>query len=190
MTLFLKFCTRDRRLEMNVNLIISTFRHGEEDAREELDETLRDFGDPHPECVLSEISGIVFAYSTIDPFEVIIRFRELVKDEPWKVHYILRVLPIEIVLPTSIENIVNASSDLGKKIQANESFRITIEKRHTSLSSSDIISQVASLFTNKVSLDRPDWIMLIEIIGSITGVSVLRPNQVFSSIIEKRRNAI
>jgi hypothetical protein len=31
---------------------------------------------------------------------------------------------------------------------------------------------------------------LIEIIGSITGVSVLRPNQVFSSIIEKRRNAI
>jgi tRNA acetyltransferase TAN1 len=121
---------------------------------------------------------------------VILRFRELVKDEPWKVHYILRVLPIEIVLPTSIENIVNASSDLGKKIQANESFRITIEKRHTSMSSSDIIAQVASLFTNKVSLDRPDWIILIEIIGSITGVSVLRPNQVFSSIIEKRRNAI
>ena len=190
MTLFLKFCTRDRRLEMNVNLIISTFRHGEEDAREELDETLRDFGDPRPECVLSRISGIVFAYSTIDPFEVIIRFRELVKNEPWKVHYILRVLPIEIVLPTSIENIVNASSDLGKKIQANESFRITIEKRHTSMSSSDIIAQVASLFTNKVSLDRPDWIILIEIIGSISGVSVLRPNLVFSSIIEKRRNAI
>ena len=70
---------------MNVNLFISTFRHGEEDAREELDETLRDFGDPHPECVLSKISGYCFWISTvIDPFEVIIRFRQVVKNEPWK----------------------------------------------------------------------------------------------------------
>ncbi|MGA7897942.1 MAG: THUMP domain-containing protein [Nitrososphaeraceae archaeon] len=175
---------------MNVNLIASTFRHGEEDARDELDETLRDFGDPNPECILSKISGIVFAYSTIDPFDVIIRFKELVKNEPWKVHYILRVLPIEIVLPTSIANIVSASSNLGKKIQPGESFRITIEKRHTSMSSSAVIAQVANHFTNKVSLDWPDWIILIEIIGSIAGVSVLRPDQVFSSILEKRRNAI
>lgn len=175
---------------MNVNLVASTFRHGEQDARNELDETLREFGDPCPECSLSKISGIVFAYSNIDPFEVIVKFRRLVKIEPWKVHYILRILPIEIILPTSIENIVTASVDLGKKIQSHESFKITIEKRHTSVSSSEVIAEVAKMFTNKVSLKGPDWIILIEIIGSLSGVSVLRPNQVFSSIVEKRKNAI
>jgi tRNA acetyltransferase TAN1 len=175
---------------MNVNLIASTFRHGEEDARDELDQTLKDFGDHAPECVLSRISGIVFAYSHIDPFEVIGKLKQLVKYEPWKVHYLLRILPIEMILPTSIENIVAASSNLGKKIQGDESFRITIEKRHTSLSTPAVIAEVAKLYSNKVSLKEPDWIILIEIVGNFTGISVLRPDQVFSSIIEKRKNAI
>ncbi len=152
---------------MIANLIVSTFRHREEDAKYELDEILRDFGDPSPECFLSKISGIVFAYSTIDPLEVILKLRNLVRDEPWKIHYILRVLPLEI-----------------------ESFRITIEKRHTSMSTSAILTNVASRFTNKVSLDRPDWIILIEIVGDVVGVSILKPNQLFSSVVEKRRNAI
>jgi len=155
-----------------------------------MDDILREFGDRRPQSSLSKVSGIVLANSLIDPFEVISRFRELVKYEPWKVHYVLRVLPIEIVLPNTIENILNASSCLGKKISYDESFRITIEKRHTSMSSSSIITKVANLFTNRVSLDRPDWIILIEIIGDTVGVSVLRPNQIFRSIIEKRRNAI
>lgn len=175
---------------MIANLIVSTFRHGEEDARSEIEEILHDFGDPSPECFLSNISGIVFAYSTIDPFEVILKLRNLIRDEPWKIHYILRVLPLEIALPASLENILRASNKLGQKIKDNESFRITIEKRHTSMSSSAILTKVASIFTYKVSLEKPDWIILIEIVGDVAGVSVLRPNQIFSSVVEKRRNAI
>ena len=175
---------------MIANLIVSTFRHREEDAKYELDEILRDFGDPSPECFLSKISGIVFAYSTIDPLEVILKLRNLVRDEPWKIHYILRALPLEITLPANLENILRASNKLRQKIKDNESFRITIEKRHTTMSSSSILTNVASRFTNKVSLDRPDWIILIEIVGDVVGVSILKPNQLFSSVVEKRRNAI
>lgn len=175
---------------MIANLIVSTFRHGEEDARDEIDEILRDFGDPDPECYLTKISGIVFAHSTIDPLEVIFKLRNLVRSEPWKIHYILRVLPLEITSPATLENILNASNKLRHKIKDSESFRITIEKRHTSMSSSTILTKVASIFANKVSLKQPDWIVLIEIVGDIAGISVLRPDHIFSSVLEKRSNAI
>jgi tRNA acetyltransferase TAN1 len=176
--------------KMIANLIVSTFRHGEEDARDEIDEILREFGDPSPQCYPTKISGIVFAHSTIDPFEVSLKLRNLVRSEPWKIHYILRVLPLEIILPATLENILNASNKLRQKINDNESFRITIEKRHTSMSSSTILTKVASVFANKVSLKRPDWIVLIEIVGDVAGISILRPDHIFSSVLEKRNNAI
>jgi tRNA acetyltransferase TAN1 len=68
-----------------------------------------------------------------------------------------------------------------------DSFRITVEKRHTQLRSSDIISAVARRIRNHVNLDQPDWTILIEIIGGQTGVSVLRKDDIFSSVVEKRQ---
>jgi tRNA acetyltransferase TAN1 len=100
------------------------------------------------------------------------------------------VLPLEITSPATLENILNASNKLRHKIKDIESFRITIEKRHTSMSSSTILTKVASIFANKVSLEQPDWIVLIEIVGDIAGISVLRPDHIFSSVLEKRSNAI
>ncbi|MGZ5484583.1 MAG: THUMP domain-containing protein [Nitrososphaeraceae archaeon] len=39
----------------------------------------------------------------------------------------------------------------------------------------------------KVSLENPDWIILIEIIGNKTGISVLKEIDIFNSIMEKRK---
>jgi tRNA(Ser,Leu) C12 N-acetylase TAN1 len=36
----------------------------------------------------------------------------------------------------------------------------------------------------------PDWIILVEIVGRLTGISVLRANQIFSSVVEKRQNLL
>jgi tRNA acetyltransferase TAN1 len=74
-----------------------------------------------------------------------------------------------------------------KKIKASDSFRISVEKRHTSLRSQEIISSIANNLRNKVSLENPDWIILIEIIGNKTGISVLNERDIFNSIMEKRK---
>ena len=108
-------------------------------------------------------------------------------DNPWEIRYILRLLPIETVGPTQLEYITSNAKRLALKINKHETFRITVEKRHTSLSSLDVIKAVAGFIDNKVNLEKPDWIVLVEIVGKVTGVSVLRPNQIFSSVVEKRK---
>jgi tRNA acetyltransferase TAN1 len=62
-----------------------------------------------------------------------------------------------------------------------------VERRHTLLGSSDIIAAIAKEIDNKVDLEDPEWVILVEIIGGLTGVSVLKPNQIFSSVVEKRK---
>ena len=56
------------------------------------------------------------------------------------------------------------------------------------MSSKEIITEVANLFSNKVSLDLPDWIILIEILGSKTGISILKKDGIFRLEKSKRES--
>ena len=174
---------------INFDLIASTFKYREEDAQEELLGLLKILGDYQPKSQITGIKGILVAYTNLDRFQVVDSIRQLLKSEPWQVHYVLRLLPIELVVPTKIDDIGNATKNLALKMDSQDTFRITVERRHTFVSSDNIISEVGRNITNKVDLKSPDWIVLVEIIGSLTGVSVLKPNQIFRSVIEKRKNS-
>jgi tRNA acetyltransferase TAN1 len=176
---------------MTFNLIVSTFRHREEDAQDELLNILEKLGDYESESQTTDITGIVLGYTKLDPFQIINTFRELVKNEPWQIHYILRLLTIESVASTELESIKNTAKKLAfKKMQNGDTFRITVETRHTLLGSSEVIAAIAKEIHNKVDLENPDWVVLVEIVGGWTGISVLKPNQIFSSFVEKRNSTI
>jgi len=72
--------------------------------------------------------------------------------------------------------------DLLYKIGKNETFRITVEKRYTTLHSKDIIDSIAKVVNRKVDLKNPDWIVLVEVFGSKTGISVIKPGQIVSTV--------
>ncbi|MFL6339693.1 MAG: THUMP domain-containing protein [Nitrososphaeraceae archaeon] len=171
------------------NIIASTFKYGEEAAQEELLGLLELLGDHQADVEITDINGIVVAYTNLGLFQVIDSLRRLVKNEPWQVRYILRLIPIELMVHTNLEDIANAVKSLTPKMHPQDTFRITVEKRHTILSPADIIATLASKIDNKVQLNNPDWIVLVEIIGAFAGVSILRPNQIFRSVIEKRHNS-
>jgi tRNA acetyltransferase TAN1 len=168
------------------NLIVSTSRFREEETQDEILDLLEMFGDPDAESEITEVKGLILAQTALNPFELIEKLKELVASEPWRVRYILRVLPVEAVVPTALDAISQAAKDLAAKI-GKESFRITVEKRHSSLESIEVIKSIAGEIECKVELENPDWVILVEIIGSQTGLSVLRPDQMFSSVVEKRR---
>jgi tRNA acetyltransferase TAN1 len=170
------------------NLIVSTSRFREEEAQDEILYLLDMFGDPDAESEITEIKGLLLAQTTLDPFKVIQKLKELVALEPWEVRYILRVLPVERVVSTDLDAIRQVTRDLAAvKIRNEESFRITVEKRHSALESIEVIKAIAGEIESKVDLENPGWIILVEIIGGETGLSVLRPDQIFSSVVEKRR---
>jgi tRNA acetyltransferase TAN1 len=169
------------------NLIISTFRFREEDAADEALDLLDAFGDPDAEAEITDVTGLILARTAMNPVDVVERLKEVVASEPWEVRYILRVLPIEKIVAPELEDIQWAAGELAEaRIGQDESFRITVEKRHSHLHSAEIIDYVAEGVKRKVNLENPDWAVLVEIIGKHAGISVVRPNQIFSSVVEKR----
>jgi len=169
-----------------LNLIITCARHLEPETTDELSAVLAQFGDENPEISRTSMSGVLTAKTKLVPFEVIKNIREKIVDEPWSIRYCLRIIPIEQVVDTNLEEISTQVFSLMKKVNEKESYRITIEKRNSDISSTEIISKIADNITNKVSLEKPDWIALIEILGNKTCVSVLKSDDIFSLEISKR----
>jgi tRNA acetyltransferase TAN1 len=170
------------------NLIVTSRRHLERKTKEEFFEVLKSFGDTQIEVDITPISGIIVGITSLDPFLVIAKCKELVISEPWQFRHILRILPIEIVVASDANDIRNAAIKIAKqKLDADDRFKVSVEKRHTNLSSCEIIERIAELIDNKVSLQNPTWIISVQVLGKSTGVSVLKPTQIFSSVLEKRK---
>ena len=171
-----------------MNMIITCARHLEPETEEELCGILEEFGDSDVKVTITEMSGILTAETKLDPIEVIRKIKEMVLDEPWSVRYCLRIIPIQKVIETKIEEIEKTVSEMSEEIIEGETYRISIEKRNSNLSSQEIIKKVATKIKNKVSLEFPDKVVLIEILGNKTGVSILKKSDVLS--IEKTKRSI
>jgi tRNA acetyltransferase TAN1 len=170
---------------MYFNLLITTFRNRESDAFDELSQLLYKLGDSESSIEITSISGIILANTHLDPFLVVKSCREMVRIEPWRFRYVLRIIPLEKICKADIIEIHNLVKELCRKICQDETFMVMVEKRHTKLHSKEIISTVTSDLDMKVKLDNPDWIILIQIINRLAGISILRSNQIFSSVKEK-----
>ena len=167
------------------NLLVTTTRGNEDNACSEIWYLLKEIGDEKAEVDRTGVSGLIAAKTSLDPFEVIVKLREILKERPYEFRYSLRVIPIEKVVKTRLEEIGKAAEELAPKIGENETFRITVEKRFTEISTKDVIEAAASKIERKVNLEKPDKIMLIEIIGGLTGISVIKPNDIISVSKEK-----
>jgi len=131
------------------------------------------------------ISGVIVAKTTFDPFESIRKSREILKERPYGFRYLLRLIPIEKVVQTNLEQVQTAIKELSLKIAEEETFRVTVEKRFTTMSSKELIEAAALCVKRKVNLSKPDKIILIEVLGGLTGVSITRPDETLSILKEK-----
>jgi len=167
------------------NLLISTSRGNENNACSEIWFLLGELGDRESLVDRTEVSGLIVAKTNLDPFKAVEGLRNLLKERPWEFRYILKVLPIEIVARTRIDEIKKAVAKLHHKILENETFRVTVEKRHSNISTRDLIEVAVENLDRKVDLSNPDKIILIEVLGRLTGISVIKPNDILSVTKEK-----
>jgi len=167
------------------NLLITTSRGNEEDACSEIWYLLGEIGDSAAKVDKTGITGLIAAKTAFDPFDVIEKLREILKERPYEFRYTLRVIPIEKVVRTDLGAIERTVTELASKIKENESFRVTVEKRFTEMSTKDIIEAAAANIERKVDLSSPDKIVLIEVVGGLTGISVIKPEQILSVMKEK-----
>jgi tRNA acetyltransferase TAN1 len=170
----------------NFNILASTVRGNERAMVNEILFLLKDhLGDQEAAAVKTGVRGIIVARTSLDPYVVIEKFRNLLRDRPYEFRFALRIMPIERVVLTDVELIRQASLELVARIGKEETYRITIEKRFTTLHSMDIISAVAADICQKASMKNPDKVLLIEILGTVTGISLVKPCEIISVMKEK-----
>jgi len=169
-----------------LNLIITCARSLESETKNEISKILDELGDQEPEILNVGMRGILMVNTMIEQSKIIDYVKNKMIEEPWLIRYCLRIIPIQMITETEIDKIKQNVIKLKYTIQKNDSYRITIEKRNTDISSTEIITEIAKIFPNKVSLNQPDWIVLIEILGNDTGISILKDDELFSLDKAKR----
>lgn len=167
------------------NLIATSERGFESDACSELWMLLRATGDETPVVDRSPVRGLILARTAMSPVDAVRRLRLELRSRPHNFQVLLRVMPIEVVIPTDLKAISGTTNGLASRIGDDESFRITVEKRRTSLRSREVIDAVATGIHRGVDLEHPDWVVLIEIVGRYTGVSVVPPDALLNIQKEK-----
>jgi tRNA acetyltransferase TAN1 len=142
-------------------------------------------GDQTAQAGKTGVRGLIVARTELNPCEVIERFKAILHERPYEFRYALRIIPVEKVVETSLENLGLAASELAEGMSDNESFRVTVEKRFTTLHAQEIIEAVATPIKNRVDLDSPDRVLLVEVVGKLTGVSLVKPDMIISVPKEK-----
>ena len=169
-----------------MNLLVTCARNLDTETKNEIGKILGEIGDQESEILNVGMRGILMVNTSIEPSKIIDWVNDKVVEEPWLIRYCLRMIPIQSVTETEMSKITKEVIKLKDVIQQNDSYRITIEKRNTDMSSNEIITEVAKIFPNKVSLNQPDWVILIEILADKTGISILKENEIFSLDKAKR----
>jgi tRNA acetyltransferase TAN1 len=168
------------------NLLATTSRGNERPMCNELLYLLKEeLGDAQAETSKTKIRGLIVAKTTLDPCTAIEKLRAILKERPYEFRYALRILPIERVVPTDLAEIKRVVAELAVGIGENETFRVTVEKRFTTIHSKDLIEAAAGDLKRKANLENPDKILLIEVLGALTGVSLLKPDDILAVVKEK-----
>lgn len=173
---------------MEYNLLATTDKITMSGASSQLWMNLRAVGDPEPKVNKTHVKGVIQGATSLDPVEAIRLMRGHMKTETGRYDLLYRVMPVLSWVKTGIDEIVEEVKSQKTRIGAEDSFRVTLEKRKTELRSRDVIEAVAETIDNPVDLENPDWIVLIEIMGEHTGVSVVSGDAMFN--VQKERAAI
>jgi tRNA acetyltransferase TAN1 len=169
-----------------LNLLITCQRNLEEQAIDEISNFLDEFGDSNPKISKTEFSGIIQVDTSVDTIEVITKIRKKICEEPWLIRFCSRLIPIQKECKSNLNLIRNEIANMISCINKDQTYRITIEKRNSQMKSQEIVSHIADLIPNKVSLEHPDWEIVIQVMGKITGIGIVPKNSILSVNREKR----
>ncbi|ABL77624.1 THUMP domain-containing protein [Thermofilum pendens] len=168
------------------NLVVSTYRQRENDCISELWFFAKELGDSRLDASKTGLPSLVVAKTSLDPEDFVAKAREKIEENPWYFRYILKITPIQVTVDADIQQIVEAALRLSSsRLNPGETFKVEAHIRLSELRREDIIREIASRITNKVNLDNPDKIVLVEVIGDRAGVSVIPPSMILS--VERAR---
>jgi tRNA acetyltransferase TAN1 len=145
-------------------------------------------GDTYPIIQGIKYPGLITAATNIDPKEVIRKIKKILEKDPNFFQFILKIVPIDYVCETKLNTIKNfVEKYYSLYLNKEDSFKIELKRRKNEfIERKVIIESVAKIIPNGVDLDNPDKIIKIELLGNVSGISFLNPDDIF--IINNKYN--
>ncbi len=162
------------------NLLLSCRRFQEAESCQELRRIIDE--DPDLDsiewCKLTGITCLVVAKLEGDSHAFVTRFGQLVKKMPWVVRDLLKIHPIDLVVDSTVDAIRKGSKKLANRMAKTDKFRVNLNRRDTDLDRDKLLHEIAIQFPGKVDLEEYDWIVAAEILGPVTGLALLRDDEI------------
>lgn len=136
----------------------------------------------------TDISGLITCWTSLDPFYVVHKLREFALENPYQFRFGIRFTPLEYCVESNLKVISRTARNLLEKIEEDETFRVTVRRRQTNLENMDVVRAVAEEIPRKVNLEEPEKTIWIEIVGELTGISVLKEETDILSITSMRED--
>lgn len=92
--------------------------------------------------------------------------------EERRLRYIQRFIIFDEIVDTDVNSIVSAVHELKGLVRGK--WRITLKTRKYPIDKQTLIRKAAEPINYPVDLENPDYVVLIEIMGPLTGITVLR----------------
>ncbi|MFX1337496.1 MAG: THUMP domain-containing protein [Promethearchaeota archaeon] len=166
----------------NFNLLVSTSRYNETNARAELWFTLFIAGDTYPIISNLEFLGLLTALSNIDAKLIVKKIKEILDVDPNFFKFILKIVPIDFVCETNLKVISQiVKNHYTEFIDKSDTFKIDLKRRKNDIIERErLIKYVANNIDNQVDLQNPDKIIRVELLGNFCGIAFLKPEEVIS----------
>ncbi len=165
---------------MCMYLLISTPRNLETPAYTEMKVLLKEIDIQQIERKPLNISGLVLVKVGKDPLQIVQELRKILEVDPWRLKVVYKIKPIETLVDTRLDLLGEAVEAFVPRIRTDRSFKIELKRRFTNIKSEVLIAELAQRFDCPVDLENPEKILLVEVLGPNTGLSVCSPEDILS----------
>ena len=115
------------------------------------------------------VAGLTLSSFDEDSVEILEKIQKVIEQDNAILQYTLKLVPIQYRTPSSLEKLEEFSSIFAEKIQENDTWRINLRRRHSTLERNNIIKTLASKINKgKVSLKDSKLYIIVEVVGKWT----------------------
>lgn len=150
-------------------------------ASAEIRKILTNLGDNNAIIKRTVAKGIAGVNTILDPRQVTRELYAMYNQDPTLFMHTLKWVPIDYWTTSDLESMASGIVTLRNKIAKGEKWMMVVEKRrYSQYHKIEIIKYLAEYIDEKVDLRNPDKIVRIDILGKNAGISVIKPEEIFS----------
>lgn len=168
----------------NMDLLISYPWGRLHQARTEIIQILKQFGDPDPVVERTSVAGIALVHTCLDNRALIRQCKALWQESGTdRFQFAIKWVPVDYWCETDLDAMKQLiDTELKDRIAPNQTWGMVVKKRrYQKHHSIDIVRHLAQDVDRQVNLNEPDWIIWVDIIGKQTAIALLKRGEIFSA---------